>query len=122
MELALHGCTGDVREVLVLRRRTGAGLDLLLLCWLLAHPAAHGKWRKNEMRGSCFHPTACVRARFLLLLHIERGLTRCCVSLLLVRCKSRLLPGLNGVYSGIRLGLQGLAWFKLISLGFRRFK
>lgn len=68
MELVLHGCTGDVREVLVLRRRTGAGLDLLLLCWLLAaHPAAHGKWRKNEMCGSCFHPTVRVRARLMAL-------------------------------------------------------
>uniref|UniRef100_A0AAQ6IEK9 DCC netrin 1 receptor n=1 Tax=Anabas testudineus TaxID=64144 RepID=A0AAQ6IEK9_ANATE len=38
MELVLVGCTGDVWEALVLRRRTGGPylLLLMLLCWLLA--------------------------------------------------------------------------------------
>lgn len=53
MELVLDGCTGDVWEVLVLRRRTrGPYLPLLLLCWLLAaHSTAHGEWGKKNMRG-----------------------------------------------------------------------
>uniref|UniRef100_A0A669CQE0 DCC netrin 1 receptor n=1 Tax=Oreochromis niloticus TaxID=8128 RepID=A0A669CQE0_ORENI len=42
MELVLVGCTGDVWEVLVLRRRRTGGLYLLVLCWLLAaHTTAH---------------------------------------------------------------------------------
>lgn len=64
MELVLDGCTGDVREVLVLRRRrTGGGLYLLLLCWLLAaHPTAHGKWG-GKLNLRFLLPSHSVRAR-----------------------------------------------------------
>lgn len=59
MELVSLGCTGDALEMLVLRRRTGGGLYLLLLlCWILAtHPTAHGEC------GIRLHPAICVCAR-----------------------------------------------------------
>lgn len=74
MELVLVGCTGDVWEVLELRRRTG-GPYLLLLCWLLAaHSTAHGEWGVGGM-GGCAYLRAC-HCRLLRLPQTKRELTR----------------------------------------------
>lgn len=107
MDPGCVGCIGDLWGMLVLRR-TGGRLYLLLLCWLLtAQPIAHGEWGKKEMCVSCFHPAVCVlvvcacasacvcMCRWLLLPQTKSKLALCSVPLLLLLCK--IFVGLNWV-------------------------
>lgn len=55
MELLSVGCIGDAREMLVLRRRTGGVLYLLLLCWILA--------AQTTVYGECGFIPRCVSVR-----------------------------------------------------------